>query len=70
MNIERLIYFLLGSFTALLFTYFFIIRKFNRFINDEIEQNKAYRENAEADYNKLIESKYESESCTEMGEIE
>lgn len=53
MNIKALIYFLCGTFTALFITYIAIIRKFNRFINDEIEHNEAYRQNAETDYSIL-----------------
>lgn len=65
MIIKPLIYFLLGSLLSLILTYIIIIKKFNRFINDEIEQNNAYRKNAEADYYNFIESDDDFTTLTE-----
>lgn len=53
MNIKALTYFLSGIFSSLIITYIFIIRKFNRFINNEIDHNEAYRLNAEDHYNSI-----------------
>lgn len=50
MNSRDIIFLLSGLGIALIITYFLLIKKFNKFINEEISKNEYFRKNAEADF--------------------
>lgn len=52
MNLRDVLFLLIGFTISLIIFYILIIKKFNKFINNEIENNDAYRNNAKSDLQK------------------